>query len=117
MQTAGVVADAESAGFAMDVLAPEGFTLGRHVGPPDTHRKMHPVTMYRLAENAPQVTREVDHMLLWMDNTFYETRRDPKFTALPGSVLLALLEILVFVALLLGWRLVTSSKADRNEAQ
>ncbi|MEM6531655.1 MAG: hypothetical protein AAF654_03480 [Myxococcota bacterium] len=106
MQITAVITDNESKDFAEKILGPEGFVIGRHVGPVEEQRAMHPTTMRRL--------RPVDDGLgrtqLFYGNALYSASLGAKYPVLSGPVLHAVIEIVLLGILIVGYVLISRKK-------
>lgn len=107
MQVTAVITDAESANFTTNLLGPEGFELGRHVGPVEQQRAIHPTTMYRLSEHSG-ANQDMHRVMLWGGHVVIDIWSREKFTFISGPALHAISQIIIILALLIGYRKVTA---------
>lgn len=110
MQVTAVITDEESKNFAEKILGPRGFVLGRHVGPPEEQRAMHPTTMRRLrpAEDGLGRTK------LFYGNSLYAASLGAKYPLVPGPLLHAMLELCLLSLLIVGHLVLQRRSRERG---
>lgn len=98
MQITACITDDESANFARYLLGPEGFEIGRHVGPRDEQRRMHPISLYRITPNDEGIERTQ----IFSGQVMRKVWSESKFPTVSGPVTHAFLQILLFVGFIIG---------------